>query len=230
MVGLTGRPVAEAQVAVDLFERKTYSHRTRLVGGFYAYEHVQETRRLGPLCEGKTDAAGLLVCEAKSPVSGSVILQATVKDEAGRESAAHQDVWIAGHEEWWFEVTDHDRMDLLPVRKRYEPGETALFQVRMPFREARALVAVEREGVMETFVASLSGKSPVVEVPIKGHYAPNVFVSVLALRGRANDVFRLPPQRCEERRNAFLVERVEPHRQAQRRAEPQRRHRRNGLQ
>jgi len=35
---------------------------------------------------------------------------------------------------------DHDRIDLLPEKKRYEPGETAIFQVRMPFREATALV------------------------------------------------------------------------------------------
>ena len=33
-------------------------------------------------------------------------------------------------------------MDLIPVKKRFEPGETASFQVRMPFRSATALVTV----------------------------------------------------------------------------------------
>ena len=33
-------------------------------------------------------------------------------------------------------------MDLLPEKKSYQPGETARFQVRMPFREATALVAI----------------------------------------------------------------------------------------
>ena len=73
-------------------------------------------------------------------------------------------------------------------QKRYEPGEKAVFQVRMPFRKATALVTVEREGVMDAFVTELSGKSPVVEVPVRGNYAPNVFVSVLAVRGRVGDV------------------------------------------
>ena len=58
----------------------------------------------------------------------------------------------------------------------------------MPFREATALVTVEREGVMDVFVQKLSGKSPVVEVPIRGNHAPNMFVSVLAVRGRVADV------------------------------------------
>jgi uncharacterized protein YfaS (alpha-2-macroglobulin family) len=75
-------------------------------------------------------------------------------------------------------------MDVLPEKKTYEAGETARFQVRMPFREATALVTVEREGVMSSFVTHLQGKEPVVEVPIAGNYAPNVFVSVLAVRGR----------------------------------------------
>src|SRR5262249_12959447 len=68
------------------------------------------------------------------------------------------------------------------------PGETARLQVRMPFRAATALVTVEREGVVDARVAKLEGNEPVIEVPITGAYAPNVFVSVLALRGRADDV------------------------------------------
>jgi hypothetical protein len=185
---LQGRPLPEVEVAVDLFERKNFSHRKRLIGGFYAYEHVTETKRLGAACQGRTDARGLLVCESKSPVSGNVILVARVLDKDGNESLAHRDVWVMGKDDWWFDAADGDRMDLLPERKRYEPGETAKFQVRMPFREATALVTVEREGVVEAFTTTLSGKSPVVEVPIRPNYAPNVFVSVLCVRGRVAGV------------------------------------------
>ena len=88
VIDLAGKPVAGALVTVDLFARKTYSHRTRLVGGFYAYEHLEETTRLGALCEGQTDGSGLLHCEAKSPVSGSVILQAVAKDDEGHVTVA----------------------------------------------------------------------------------------------------------------------------------------------
>ena len=184
VLDLTGKPVSGADVKVDLFERKTYSHRKRLVGGFYAYEHSVETKRVATLCEGKTDPRGLLICEVQSPVSGNVILQAQSMDEAGRKTVAHRDLWVAGKGEWWFEVGDHDRIDLIPEKRRYEPGEKATFQIRMPFRTGTALISVEREGVMETWIKKISGKQPVVEVPIKSAYAPNVFVSVLVVRGR----------------------------------------------
>jgi len=184
VLDLAGKPVPGALVKVNLYERKTYTHRKRLVGGFYGYEHSVETKKIAILCEGKTDIKGLLICEAKSPVSGNVILEAQSLDDAGNRTVANREVWVAGKGEWWFEVGDHDRIDLLPEKKRYELGETATFQVRMPFRSAMALVTVEREGVMETWVKRISGQKPIIEVPIKGTYAPNVFVSVLVVRGR----------------------------------------------
>lgn len=190
-VGVTdvsGKPVANRKVTADFFQRKTYSHRKRLVGGFYAFEHVTETKRIDRACAGVTNGKGILICEVNPPVSGNVIIQARTTDDEGNVSISHRDTWVAAGGEWWFDVSNNDRIDLLPERKRYEPGETAKFQVRMPFREATALVTVEREGIAETFVKRLSGTMPVIELPVKPNYAPNVYVSVLCVRGRVGEV------------------------------------------
>lgn len=184
VVDLFGKPVSDADVTVELFQRKTYSHRKRLVGGFYSYEHVTEVKRIGSFCEGRTDSRGTLTCTHPTSQSGSVLLQATSQDDSGNVSTANQEVWIAGTEDWWFEAGNNDRIDLLPEKKRYSSGETATFQARMPFREATALITIEREGIVEAFVRRLSGKQPVIEIPIKETYAPNVFVSALLVRGR----------------------------------------------
>lgn len=188
VVDLRGRPVAGAKVDVDAYQRKFYSHRKRLVGGFYAYEHVEETRKIAPVCSGKTDARGFLLCHGKSPVSGNIILAASTADPEGRRAYAQSEIWVADKDDWWFDVSDNDRIDLLPGKKTYSPGEKAVFQVRMPFREATVLVSVEREGVMESWVKKISGKHPVIEVPVKNFHAPNVFVSVLVVRGRVPGV------------------------------------------
>lgn len=189
VVDVAGHPVAHAPVKVDAFSQKLFSHRTRVVGGFYAYDSVRETKRLGTVCEGATDAHGFLHCEGPAGVTGNVVLEASTTDDAGRRSAAHDDVWVVGKDgHWWFGGSDSDRMDVLPERRRYEPGETARLQVRMPFRAATALVTIEREGVVDARVVPLAGTDPVLDVPIRPEYAPNVFVSVLALRGRVDDV------------------------------------------
>ncbi len=188
VVDLSGKPVSGARVKVELFQRQALSHRKRLVGGFYSYEHSTETKKIASLSEGRTDSSGLLICDAKSPVSGNVILQVESFDKAGNRTAAHRDVWVAGKGEWWFEVGDHDRIDLIPEKKRYEPGQKAVFQVRMPFREATALITVEREGIITAWVKKISGKNPVIQVPVKGAHSPNVYVSALVVRGRVAGV------------------------------------------
>ncbi|MFN0161438.1 MAG: alpha-2-macroglobulin family protein, partial [Burkholderiales bacterium] len=130
---------------------------------------------------------GLLLCEPVLESVGNIELKAEAEDSEGRGSVATTSIWVAGGDAW-FGGDNADRMDLLPEKKHYQPGETAKFQVRMPFRSATAWVAVEREGVVETLVVPLSGRDPVIALPIKPGYAPNVYVSVLAVRGRVRDV------------------------------------------
>ncbi|MGH8529007.1 MAG: alpha-2-macroglobulin family protein [Nevskiales bacterium] len=181
---LVGKPVGGQRIKVEAFERRTHSYRKRLIGGFYAYEHSTEVTRVGTLCKGTTDELGLLLCETEPGISGELVLQAVGEDPDGHRSLASLSVWVAGDDDWWFAAGPSDRMDLLPEKKSYEAGDIARLQVRMPFRKATALVSVEREGVMEAFVTELSGKRPVVELPVKPEYAPNAHVSVLVLRGR----------------------------------------------
>jgi len=183
VLGLDGKPVQGRSVSVRLYSREILSSRRRLVGGFYAYENNARITRLKPGCTVFSDAKGLASCKLDPGVSGEVYAVATVRDGSGNEARAVTSVWLAG-EDWWFGGDNGDRMDVIPEQREYRAGDTARFQVRMPFRSATALVTVEREGVLSSFVTRLSGKDPVVEVPLQGYYAPDVYVSVLAVRGR----------------------------------------------
>ena len=168
--------------------------RRRLIGGFYAYDNQMKTTKLGGSCSTTTDELGLAKCTIDPGVSGEVYIVATTRDADGNVSRAVRSVWLAGDEDWWFGGDNGDRMDVVPEQQTYKAGETARFQVRMPFREADALVTVEREGVLSSFVTKLSGADPVVEVKMPGSYAPDVFVSVMAVRGRAQPAaFELAP-------------------------------------
>ena len=187
VLDLNGKPRADAPVKVRGALKTTTSTRKRTVGGFYTYDNKTEEKDLGTVCSGKSDTRGLMLCEATLNESGNVTLIAQAEDASGNASRASSSIWVAGSD-WWFGGDNADRMDVLPEKKRYNPGDTAKFQVRMPFRTATAWVAIEREGVIETLVLPLTGKDPVVSVPIKAGYAPNAFISVLAVRGRVRDV------------------------------------------
>lgn len=185
---LAGKPQEGATLNVRAVARITTTSRKRMVGGFYTYDNKTEAKEIGTVCSGKSDARGLLLCEAELKEAGQVELIASATDKDGRDSRASSTVYVTRQGELWFGGEDHDRIDVLPEKKNYQPGETARFQVRSPFRFATALVSVEREGVIETQVVKLDGKDPTVTLQVKPEWGPNAYVSVLALRGRLREV------------------------------------------
>ncbi|WP_409338024.1 alpha-2-macroglobulin family protein [Curvibacter microcysteis] len=185
---LRGQPQAGVALEVRAVARRTSSSRKRMVGGFYTYDNQSDTRDLGTVCSGRSDAQGLLVCETTAKESGEVELIVRAKDAQGQVAQAAGSVWITQQGELWFGGDNHDRIDVLPEKRSYQPGDTARFQVRMPFRYATALVAVEREGILHTEVVTLQGRDPTVSLKVRPDWGPNVYVSVLALRGRLREV------------------------------------------
>lgn len=183
-----GKPVADTPVQIKARARITTSSRKRVVGGFYRYDNRSETKDLGVVCETRTDAHGRARCDVALDQAGEVELVANARDGDGRVAQAATTVWVTRQGELWFGGENHDRMDVLPEKKSYAPGDTAVFQVRMPFRRATALVAIEREGILDTQVIELNGADPTIKLKVKPEWGPNVYVSVLSIRGRLREV------------------------------------------
>lgn len=179
-----GKALSGHSVRLVAQRRIDYSHRRRIVGGFYAYENTTVFKDIGEVCKGSTDSRGLLNCELRITEPGSIYLLAEARDSNGNAALASSNYWIAGASDHWFAAGNQDRIDVIPEKKDYQPGETARFQVRTPFREATALVAVEAGGILDTFVQPLSRYDPTVAIPVKAEWGPNVYVSVLVVRGR----------------------------------------------
>ena len=184
----SGKPIAGQALDVKARLMRTISTRKRMVGGFYAYDNRTEVTDLGPICSGISDARGRLECKAELKTAGQVELIVSARDAAGHAVQAASEVTVSAQGDLWFAQSNDDRIDVLPAKKNYEPGETAKLQVRMPFREASVLVSVEREGVLATRVMTLRGDDPNIELKIEPDWGPNVYVSVLALRGRIREV------------------------------------------
>jgi uncharacterized protein YfaS (alpha-2-macroglobulin family) len=191
VLDVQGRPVAGRPVQVTARSVQRQSTRKRIVGGFYAYDEQQQLKDLGTLCKGQSDARGLVLCDVNLSDPGEIELIARAEDADGHASQAATTVWISEAGESWFAQDNDDRIDVLPERRELQPGGTARLQVRMPYRQATALVTVEREGVIDTRVVTLRGSDPVIELPVPksaASWAPNVYVGVLVLRGRVDEV------------------------------------------
>ncbi len=108
---------------------------------------------------------------------------------------------------------DHNRIELVPERKTYKPGETARIMIQSPWEQATALVTTEREGIRTHRQFALTSTQQSIVVPITEDDIPNVFVSVLLVKGRTN-----APPSTRQRRAGHRRPRTTPAIRASRRS------------
>jgi hypothetical protein len=132
-------------------------------------------------------AAGGTPLHVPLPVAGAYVLRAFATDAAGRRSRTDWSFYATGPARAW-QVWDSRTIDLVPERQTWRPGETARILVKSPWPSATAIVSVEREGVRRHSEVALRGRAATIDVPITESDAPNVFVSVVLIKGRTDDV------------------------------------------
>lgn len=178
-----GHPISKKTVEVTGYKQSFFTTRQRMVGGFYRYDSQEQLDDLGPLCQAKTNDKGQWQCQIKVTNGGQIILHSTSTDDQGRSYTALSHIWL-GEESQAPSGENHDRIDILPEKNQAKPGETVRFQVKMPFSQATALVAVEQDRVLQTQIVTLTADNPFFDLTVQDDWGPNVYVSVLALRGR----------------------------------------------
>jgi uncharacterized protein YfaS (alpha-2-macroglobulin family) len=135
--------------------------------------------------EHKWQAVGEPAANLVAGDPGLYLLEATAKDVAARDVITSTTFYVTGENVTEWNYRNEYQIELVSDKLEYLSGETARILVKTPI-SGDALITVERDHVLRSFTTKLTGNAPSVEVPLLGLDAPNVFVSVMLLRG-AND-------------------------------------------
>ncbi|HEX9577279.1 MAG TPA: MG2 domain-containing protein, partial [Myxococcales bacterium] len=171
-----------ASVHVTALLRSWHSLRKRGLNGIYETisEPVEEKAAECAIATGREPVE----CKLMLQKPGFYNLRAESKDSAGRLALTTASVYALGSGFAAWQENDSPKIEVVPDKLSYQPGETAHLLVKSPFASCRALVSVEREGVSEARVLELSGTAATIDVPVREEHAPNVFVGVLLQRAR----------------------------------------------
>ena len=181
-VGLDGLAVAGAKVTVALKRLQWVSVRQSEGEGFYNWESERKEIEAGEwTVTTKTEPVPLNIPLTEG---GEYLLTATAADDEGRSTTTR--IWFyavgGGYTAW--ERYDHNRIDLIPEKTNYKPGETARIMIKSPWEKATALLTTEREGVRTWKQFELTSTQHTITVPITDKEIPNFFVSVMLVKGR----------------------------------------------
>ncbi len=131
-----------------------------------------------------TDADGKAAFEFVPPVAGTYKVYASTRDARGNLVRSSAFLWVSGQEYVAWRQQNSNRVDLITDRDSYQVGDMAEILIASPWQgEATALVTIERGDVLRHEVIALETNSTVYRFPIEDAYAPNVFVSVLLVKG-----------------------------------------------
>jgi uncharacterized protein YfaS (alpha-2-macroglobulin family) len=197
-VNADGRPCTQAVEAQVELQRIDYRIiREESAGGALKYRNLPEYVRISQqqAAAGKVRKSGntweLEPLENPAlftpPTPGQYLLRISTRDAASHEVLALATFNVVGKKPalTTWDYQNDAQIDLVPDKPIYHPGESVTILIKTPI-SGEALVTVERETVLRSFIATLEGNAPTLSVPLEKTDAPNVFVSVILIRGHEN--------------------------------------------
>ena len=179
-VDLSGETVANVPVSVSLLREQWAP--TRASGG---RSGGWERREIPAGQWNLQTGAGETSLAVPVHDGGSYILRATARDASGRATRTEVRFYGLGRgRSAW--RSEGSRIDLIPERATWKPGDTARILIQSPWPSATALLTTEREGIRSHRRFRITSTQDTVDVPITEADVPNIFVSVLLVKGRTS--------------------------------------------
>ena len=176
-----GQVVTGVSVTVTLTQIQWTSVRRAEGNGFYTWDTERKEVPAGSWTV--TTGAEPVPLSAPLPNGGYFILEATARDANKRYAVTRTSFYALGDGYTAWARFDHNRIELVPERRTYKPGDTARIMIQSPWEQATALVTTEREGVRSHRQFPLTSTQQSISIPITEEDIPNVFVSVLLVKG-----------------------------------------------
>ena len=166
-----GKAAANTELQIDLERQRWVSVAEKTPWGTrYRGEYATDTVATRTITSGQHPSR----LHFDLPGGGEYSLRVQV---AGWAHHAEARVWAHGQGATgaW---DNHPRIQIRSDKSDYRPGDVARLFVESPYPDATALITIERDGVLRSWVQKLAGASTPVEVPIAERDLPNVFASV----------------------------------------------------
>jgi uncharacterized protein YfaS (alpha-2-macroglobulin family) len=126
-------------------------------------------------------------CSFELKAAGYYRIRLTAQDKKNRNVETGFIVTVSGDNATAWPRFDKDQIELVFDKTSYQPGETAKIVVQTPYDKATGFLTVERDDILTYRSFEINKNTPAISLPIDAKYAPNVFVSIVLLRGRIHD-------------------------------------------
>lgn len=182
VVDAKGNPVAGTPVSILIEREATTASRVKGAGNAYLTNITTEWKKAGDC--GGTSENEASICAFTPTEAGTYRLTASIKDTQGRAHSTRYSIWVTGKDYVLWNQDNDSYLPIIPEKPEYRVGDTARYLVKNPYPGAKALITIERYGVIDRFVQTFKDSTPVIEFPVKPDYLPGYYLSVTVISPR----------------------------------------------
>ncbi len=177
-----GRPRADVPIQVKVERRENKAARVKGAGNAYLTHYTQHWVEISQ-CEVRSGLEPV-ACEFTPQDPGSHRITATIQDTHNRFHSSEIYQWVVGKGRVVWQQPPDNSLEVIAEKARYRVGDRARYLVKNPFPGARALVTVERYGVLQSWLETLDGSTPIIEFEVKQDFLPGFYLSVVVVSPR----------------------------------------------
>lgn len=179
-----GNPADGTTVNIAIEREEAKAAKVKGAGNAYVTEYNNEWVAVGS-CTGQSRLQANS-CDFVPKDPGYYRATASIKDSKGNEHQTQISLYVVGQGHvLWNESNDYS-LELVPEKPTYKVGDKARYLIKNPYPGAKALVTIERYGVLDHFVQTLEGSTPVIEFTVKPDYIPGFYLSVVVFSPRVD--------------------------------------------
>ena len=178
----TGNAVPGAQVLIDVEKLQTKAARVKGAGDAYVTQYEEEWTPVETLTV--TSGNEPQSFEFTPKLSGTIRITASVSDSRGRVQKTALRRWVSGASHVLWKTEEGNLLNIYPDKEEYRVGDTAHVFVQNPLPGAKALITVERYGVLEHWVKTLERSAELIDIPVLPDYLPGFYISVVVMSPR----------------------------------------------
>jgi uncharacterized protein YfaS (alpha-2-macroglobulin family) len=176
-------PSPNRELTVVFAQRNWYSVQKQAEDGSYYWESTVEDTPVYTVTV-TTDSQGKATAAFVPEQGGTYRVIASGLDERENKVQSATYLWVSGHEYVNWRQENNDRIELVADQRTYRVGETATILIPHPYQgPVQALITVERGHIYRHWVQTLETNSEQIQIPITADLIPNVFVSVVVVKG-----------------------------------------------
>ena len=119
--------------------------------------------------------------------AGRYRVTASIKDSKGREHKSGLPIYVYDYKSVLWTENKETQLEIVPEKTNYNVGDTARYTIKNPFPGAKALISIERNGIIKHWVQALDTAIPVIDVKIEKDYFPEYYLSVVVMSPDAEE-------------------------------------------